>query len=169
MAKASTSRKKTGPETATSIRDGLPFFKSGRGKVATSWWNVSPSGNYSEDLETGMEYAKAFLPLMAYNAGASSLGTVVSHMAIAGRDPSRVRPWRGIDAVALGFLMGIGGSLQSAMASVAIAAVAIERPRSDLGDKFVAHVKRGDAFRPLRRGTLAHNPNALMFDAAVAL
>jgi hypothetical protein len=81
--------KKTGPETATSIRDGLPFFRAGRGKVATSWWNVTPSGNYSEDLETGMEYAKAFLPLMTYNAGAASLGAIVSDMAIAGRDPSR--------------------------------------------------------------------------------
>jgi hypothetical protein len=65
--------------------------------------------------------------------------------------------------------MGIGGSIQSAIASVAIAAVAIESPHSDLGEKFVAHVKRGDAFRPLRCGTLAHNPNAHMFDAAVAL
>jgi hypothetical protein len=146
----------------------LPFFKAGRGKVATSWWSVTPSGNYSEDLETGMEYAKAFLPLMTYNAGAVSLGAIVSDMAIAGRDPSRVRPWRGIDAVALGFLMGIGGSLQSAIASVAIATVAIEGSCSDLGEKFVEHVKRGDAFRPLRRGTLAHNPNAHMFDAAVA-
>jgi hypothetical protein len=61
--------------------------------------------------------------------------------------------------------MGIGGSLQSAMASVAIAAVAIESPHSDLGEKFVAHVKRGDAFRPLRRGTLAHNPNSFTVTA----
>jgi hypothetical protein len=47
-----------------------PFFKKGRGKAATSWWNVTPSGNYAADLETGMAYAKAFLPKLTFNSGA---------------------------------------------------------------------------------------------------
>ena len=166
MAKRKTSTKKPAAETLEEMRDALPFFKKGRGKVETSWWNVTPSGNYATDLETGMAYAEAFLPLMAYNSGASALGTIVSHMAIAGRKPSRVKAWRGIDNVALGFLLGIGGILQSAIGGVAIATVAIEDgPKSDLGEKFVALVKSGEPFRPLRRSTLLHDPNANIFDA----
>jgi hypothetical protein len=163
---ASRKRKST-KRDATAIRDALPFFRKGRGKVASSWWNVTPAGDYATDIATGMEYAKAFMPLMAFNAGASDLAVIVSDMAIAGRDKSRTKAWRGIDDVALGFLLGIGGSLQSAIAGVTIATVAIESPSSDLGEKFVAHVKGGDALEPLRRSTVFHDPNANIFDAVV--
>ena len=105
------------------------------------------------------------MPLMAYNAGASDLAVIVSDMAIAGRDKSRTKAWRGIDDVALGFLLGIGGILQSAIGSVAVATVALETPSSDLGEKFVALAKSGKAFQPLRRSTLLHDPNANIFDA----
>ena len=100
---AKTSKKETAAKGATAVRDALPFFKKGRGKIPTSWWNVTPSGNYSADLETGMAYASAFLPMMKYNAGASSLGAIVSDMAKAGRNPEKksqglaryrqYRPW----------------------------------------------------------------------------
>jgi hypothetical protein len=150
---------------ATALRDALPFFKKGRGKVATSWWNVIPSDNYAADLETGMEYARAFLPMLSFNAGASDLATIVSAMAKAGRDPANnPKDWRGIDAVALGFMMEIGGSLQAAMASIAIAAVAIEQPNSDLGPKFLEVVEAGNAMRGLNRSTLFHNPTASIFE-----
>jgi hypothetical protein len=149
---------------ATALRDALPFFNKGRGKVATSWWNVTPSGNYSADLETGKEYARAFLPLMKYNAGPSTLGAIVSDMAKAGRDPANnPKDWRGIDAVALGFMMEIGGSLQASIVGMVVAAVAIEKPDSDLGPKFVELVKSGEALRGLNRSTLFHNPNACIF------
>jgi hypothetical protein len=164
MAKRKTSTKNPAAETHKQMRDALPFFKKGR-EVASSWWNVTPSGDYATDLETGMAYAKAFLPLMNYNAGASDLGVIVSHMAIVGRDPSRVKAWRGIDDIALGFLMGIGGSLQSAIVGVSIATVAIESPGSDLGEKFVEVVKAGKVFEPLRRGTLFDDPNGRLLDA----
>jgi hypothetical protein len=163
-AKNSTKRPKN---EATALRDALPFFKKGRGKVATSWWNVTPTGNYSADLEAGEAYARAFLPMMMFNAGPSTLGAIVSDMAKAGRDPANnPKDWRGIDAVALGFLMEIGGSLQAAIASIAIAACAIEKPASDLGPKFVALVKNGDALRGLNRSTLFHNPDACILEAA---
>jgi hypothetical protein len=150
---------------ATALRDALPFFKKGRGKVATPWWNVTPSGNYSADLETGKDYARAFLPMMTFNAGASDLAAIVSDMAKAGRDPANnPRAWRGVDAVALGFLMEIGGSLQAAIASIAIAACAIEQPASDLGPKFVELVKSGDALRGLNRSTVFHNPDACIIE-----
>jgi hypothetical protein len=161
MAKAKTKAK----NDATAMRDALPFFRKRRGKVAASWWNVTPSGNYTADLETGMEYARAFLPMLTFNAGASDLGCIVSDMALAGRDPVKnPKDWHGIDNVALGFLMGIGGSLQSAIVSIAVAACAIEKPGSDLGPKFVALVKDGGALRGSNRSTLFHDPNACIFE-----
>ena len=163
---AKTGKKKTAAKGATAVRDALPFFKKGRGKIPTSWWSVTPSGNYSADLETGMAYASAFLPLMKYNAGASSLGAIVSDMAKAGRNiEKKPNDWRGIDSVALGFIMGIGGILQSTMGGIAIAAAAIEMPEGDLGAEFVKLVKSGHAFDPLRRSTLFHDPNALILEA----
>ncbi len=164
MTKAKNSTKRPKNE-ATTLRDALPFFKKGRGKVATSWWNVTPTGNYSADLETGKDYARAFLPMMTFNAGAADLGAIVSDMAKAGRDPVKnPKNWRGIDAVALGFLMEIGGSLQSAMIGIAVAACAIEKPSSDLGPKFVAIVKSGNWLRGLNRSTLFHNPTACIIE-----
>ena len=164
MTKRKSSAKKPDAKTATAIRDALPFFKKGRGKVATSWWNVTPTGKYAADLETGIAYAKAFLPLMTFNAGATELACIVSHMAIAGREPARTVAWRGIDNIALGFLMGIGGSLQSAIACIGLAAVAIKKPEGDLGPKFVKLVESGNALDPMRRSTLFHDPNANIFE-----
>lgn len=160
-------RRRTAKKTSElhAMRDALPFFKKGRGKEATSWWNVTPTGNYTADLETGKGYARDFLPLMTFNAGSASLGAIVSDMARAGRDPTKnPKDWRGIDSVALGFLMEMGNSLQSAMASIAIAACAIELPTSDLGTKFVALVKSGDVLRGPTRSTLFHDPNAGILD-----
>jgi hypothetical protein len=73
---------------------------------------------------------------------------------------------RGIDDIALGFLMEIGGSLQSAMASISIATVAILHPDSDLGPKFVKSVKAVEALKPLNRQTIFHDPDASVFDVA---
>jgi hypothetical protein len=168
MTKAKNSTTKIKSESIA-LRDALPFFKKGRGNVATSWWNVTLSGNYAADLETGMAYAKAFLPMLTFNSGAADLGAIVSDMAKAGRDPVKnPKDWRGIDNVALGFLMGIGGSLQSAMASISIAAIAIETPSSDLGPKFIELVKRGGALEPARFATLYHDPGATIFSRKAA-
>ena len=51
------------------MRDALPFFRKGKRGEESSWWNVTPSGGYSADLETGKEHAHAFLPMMVFNAG----------------------------------------------------------------------------------------------------
>jgi hypothetical protein len=163
---AKTNKRKTAAKGATAARDALPFFQKGRGKIPTSWWNVTPSGNYSADLETGMAYASAFLPLMKYNAGASSLGAIVSDMAKAGRNLEKgPGDERGIDNIALGFIMGIGGILQSTMGGIAIAAAAIQMPEGNLGAEFVKLVKSGHAFDPLRRSTLFHDPDALILES----
>jgi hypothetical protein len=163
MAKAKNSTK---PKNETiALRDALPFFKNRQGKVAQSYWNVTPSGDYSADLETGKAYARAFMPLLRFNAGASDLAAIVSDMAKAGRDPANnPKDWRGIDAVALGFMMEIGGSLQASIVGMAVAAVAIEKPGSDLGPKFVELVKSGTALHGLNRSTLFHNPTACIIE-----
>lgn len=150
----------------TVLRDALPFFRKGRGKVETSWWDVIPTGNYVADLDTGKKYAREFLPLMMFNAGAASLGSIISDMARAGRDPVKnAKPYRAVDAVALGFILEIGGMLQSGLCSVAIAATAIKDPSSDLGPKFLELVESGEVFRGTRPSTLAYDPNASIFSA----
>lgn len=162
-----TKRKTTAKPDAIATRDALPFFKKGRGKVAASWWNVTPSGNYAKDLETGKAYARAFRPMLSFNAGGCDLAAIVSDMALAGRDRANApKAYRGIDDIALGFMMEIGGALQSATLGFAVAAVALERPGSDLGPKFVELVKSGKALDGLSRGTLYHNPNALIVGEA---
>jgi hypothetical protein len=150
---------------AIAMRDALPFFRKGRGKVETSWWNVTPSGNYAADINTGEKFAKAFLPLLQFNAGASDLVAIVSDIARAGRDPAiNPKEWSHIDSVATGFLLAIGGSLQAAMASLAIASTAIKNPTSDLGKKFLEVVEAGNALKPPNRSTLFHDPTASIFE-----
>jgi hypothetical protein len=155
------------PNDFDAIRNALPFFRLSRGKVETSWWNVTPSDNYSADLETGKAYARAFLPMMAFNAGASTLGVIVSHMALAGRDPAKnTSKHRAIDNVALGFLMEIGNSISAAIGSLALATVAMKKPKSDLGANFVKAVDRGSVLAMLKmqsRSTLYHDPGATIF------
>jgi hypothetical protein len=163
-AKASKPKAKAKNE-AIAMRDALPFFRKGRGKIETSWWNVAPSGDYGADLETGKKYARAFLPMLSFNAGASDLGVIVSDMAKAGRDlANNPKERRGIDAVALGFMMEIGGSMQAAIVSIAIAATAIKNPTFDLGKKFLEVVEAGKALNSLNRATLFHDPTASIFD-----
>jgi hypothetical protein len=60
--------------------------------------------------------------------------------------------------------MEIGGSLQAAVASIAIAASAIKNPTSDLGTKFLEVVEAGNALQSLNRSTLFHNPTASIFE-----
>jgi hypothetical protein len=108
------------------------------------------------------------MPMLTFTAGASDLAAIVSHMAKAGRDAAKnPKDWRGIDAVALGFMMEIGGSLQAAMVGMAVAAIAIENPASNLGPKFVKLVKSGEALHGLNRSTLSHNPTACIIEARV--
>ena len=105
------------------------------------------------------------MPLPANLPLASDLAAIVSDMAKAGRDPANnPKGWRGIDAVALGFMMEIGGALQSALLGMAVATVAIDKPGSDLGPKFVELVRSGNALHGLNRSTLFHNPNACILE-----
>jgi hypothetical protein len=97
--------------------------------------------------------------MLSFNGGAAALGWIVSDMAIAGRSiAGSAKDWHGVDAVAAGFMLGIGGSLQSAIGVIACATVAIEMPSRGLGDKVVNLVKSGHALDALQRSTLYHKP-----------
>lgn len=148
--------------TLAERQSALPFFRKGRGKVGASWWNVAPTGDYGRDITTGRAYARDFLPLMSFNAGAATLGWIVCDMA------KNSDADRGIDTIALGFMMEIGSSLQSAIAGLAIAACAIEDPDSDLGPGLAALIKNGAVLRGMSRSTLNHEPGASIFDKATA-
>jgi len=104
------------------LRDALPFFKNRQGKVAQSYWNVTPSGDYSADLETGKAYARAFMPY----CGSTLVRPIWLPSCPTWRKPGAIprnnpKDWRGIDAVALGFMMEIGGSLQASIVGMAVA------------------------------------------------
>ncbi|SNS36778.1 hypothetical protein SAMN05216374_1002 [Tardiphaga sp. OK246] len=158
-------RRKAKDSELQQLRDALPFFKNGQGAEPTSWWNVTPTGDYATDLATGQAYARDFLPMLMFNAGASSLATIISDMAKAGRDPGKTpKTSRGIDNIALGFMMQIGDCLQSVIVGIAIAAAAIKQPESDLSAKFVEQLENGNLLRGASRSTLFHDPNASIFD-----
>ncbi|WP_157158129.1 hypothetical protein [Bradyrhizobium genomosp. III] len=126
---------------------------------------MQPTGHYSADLKTGAEYARAFLPLLMFNAGASDLGMIVSHMALAGRRAESKTPdWRGVDDIALGFLMEIGGILQGLLGGVAVAASAIKHDNKKTAADFVSVVESGEIYKGLSRSTIFHDPHATIFD-----
>lgn len=150
---------------ATALRNSLPFVKlnsAGEGG-GVNYWSVTPSGSYTKDLATGREYARAFLPMLAYNAGASELAAITSAMALAARH-SAVPKWRGIDSVAMGFMMEICGILQGLMAGAAVAAWAIKGGKKAEGALFVAALESGALYKGLNRSTLLNDPNGLIFD-----
>jgi hypothetical protein len=73
----------------------------------------NPSGVWRKfDLETGRAHAREFFPLLQFNLGSAALGWIVSAKAIIGR---KLPGHRGIDDVALGFMMQIGENLQAAI------------------------------------------------------
>jgi hypothetical protein len=162
-----TTRSRANKSAVDVLVNALPFHTK-RTKDNTPWWNVKPTGDYSKDLETGKGYARYFLPLMAYNLGPVALGWIVCDMAEAGRKGTEpASTGRCIDAIALGFMLEIGGALQSTMGSVAAAACAIRSSAdpTEMGTQFVALVDSGNAFKSLDRTTLLHDPNENIFGA----
>lgn len=158
-------RRKSQASELTQLRDGLPFFKKDDQNGQTSWWHVTPTGDYATDIATGRAFAREFLPMLTFNAGASTLGAIASDMAKAGRySANSSMGKRGIDNVALGFMMQIADSLQSAIVGIAIAQVAIQDPASDLGPKFIEQVESGALLRGSSRSSLFSDPDASIFD-----
>jgi hypothetical protein len=79
------------------------------------------------------------------------LGVIVSSMAIAVRDlNNNPREWRGVDAVALGFINEIGDNLQAAVAALAVTRLALDQPNGELASMFKARVDSGKILCPSR-------------------
>jgi hypothetical protein len=144
-------------KTASQLRDALPFFLKDDGTGSASWWHVSPTGSYSEDFATGLAYAKAFRSSLLYNAGPTSLVYIVEHMARAG---SAGRKGKHLDGIAVGFLTGIGGALQSAMFAIGIGRAALDDPDGDMATDFRKLVDAGEVLNSRPAG-LTTDPNAL--------
>jgi hypothetical protein len=165
MRKATTKARGKAP-AATELRNALPFVKlnSATEGGGVDYWNVTPSGKYTEDVATGKAYARAFLPMMAYNCGASELAAIASAMALAARDNPDMPEWRGIDSVAMGFMFELAGILQGLMAGAAVAAWAIKDGKKAEGAQFVAALEGGSLYKGLNRATLLNDPNGSIFD-----
>jgi hypothetical protein len=90
----------------------LPFFNA----KARCTWDVKPTGNYSEDCETGHAYAVEFLKSCDGTIGWSTLlGQVIGDMIRAGPTDKYASGEPKCDGVVIGFTRKIG-----AMVSLAV-------------------------------------------------
>ena len=86
----------------------LPFFNA----EACRTWAVTPTGNYSDDCETGKTYAVEFLKSCDGTVGWSSLLTpIVADMIRAGPDGSWSDGGVRLNGVVVGFMSTIGKAL----------------------------------------------------------
>jgi hypothetical protein len=86
----------------------LPFFN--RGKRCT--WDVTPSGNYSVDCDTGQAFAIEFLKSCdKTNGWASLMQSIVADMIRAGPSGSFANGCPKVNGIVIGFMGVIGGGL----------------------------------------------------------
>jgi hypothetical protein len=86
----------------------LPFFN----KKARCAWDVTPTGNYAADCETGRAYAVAFLKSCDASIGWSSLlSNIVADMIRAGTNGTFSDGHPKINGVVVGFMSEIGRAL----------------------------------------------------------
>lgn len=116
--------RKSKQDAFCTIRDALPFFSTGRiADPYSRWWQVCPTGDYEKDYKTGVQYARAFLPLMQIDAGQSALCWVVQSMARAKKPKKQIKA---LDAIATGFLNEIYRHHQETMDLLAVEIAARE-------------------------------------------
>ncbi len=120
---------------------GLPFTRKGTRSTSQSWWAVSPTGSWQEDLDKGREYAGAFLPHLKTNGGPPMLAWIFDGMARAANYQGSER--RSIDGIASGFLMEIVRFLQRAQLELLVARIALDKPSSSLAKDFKARFNNG--------------------------
>lgn len=86
----------------------LPFFNS----AARCTWDVAPTGNYSDDCETGKAYAIEFLKSCDGTVGWSTLlAQIVADMIRAGPDGTWSDGRGRLNGVVIGFMGTIGKQL----------------------------------------------------------
>lgn len=138
---------------APDSRDSLPFFRKGTKTRDISWWNVRPSGQWQSDLDTGKEFARAYMPFTQTAGGGPMLGWIVDGMVKAARPQqgsSRV-----IDGIASGFLMEIANVLQESQLALTFANHAVNNPSSEIARDFK---------RRFADGTLLFSPSYRMLE-----
>jgi hypothetical protein len=118
--------------------ESLPFVKIRQTKgTGYNYWVVKPSGNYSQDWQTGEEYAQMLLPFLKYNAGITMLGHIVLDMVQSGPDEKG-------KGLILGFMGELSRELSVTRSSLAIYAAASVDLRSDK-KSLTARLKAGHA------------------------
>jgi hypothetical protein len=101
-------------------RDALPFRKCRTRGVPGSWWNVAPTGNYTEDYETGRSYAMPLLPLMLRNAGPPILSHILGDMInVVSRRRGGMYRHEKLSGIEIGFMRGLGDLIVCGIASTA--------------------------------------------------
>ena len=93
--------------TAHHPADALPFLKLRRPKgTGINYWDVTPTGSYGEDCNTGHALAEEYLAYIGANptVGNGTLLTCIVHEMI---DQAKDgQPWSGVH---VGFLAGVNG------------------------------------------------------------
>jgi hypothetical protein len=89
----------------------LPFFDAGRSE-GPSTWNVTPTGNYSADCETGRVFAIEFLKSCDKTCGwASLMPSITADMIRAGTTGSFANGYPRVNGIVIGFMRVIGSAL----------------------------------------------------------
>src|ERR1700722_20531279 len=118
-------------------REKLPFFVARArrtGPRLNPWWNVSPTGDYGADYQTGAEYAAAFWRVCGKTGHAGDdLGQILFAMHAPGRKKSK-RDDDGLSGIEIGFIRGIGDIIDiMKVLPVVVLAVQKQKPKR-LGD-----------------------------------
>ena len=80
-------------------REKLPFV------MRHTWWNVSPTGNYEADYQTGQEYAAAFWRVCGKTGFA---GSDLAQILFAMHDRKKSSGRNDLSGIEIGFIRGIG-------------------------------------------------------------
>jgi hypothetical protein len=111
-------------------RDKLPFMRSTTFR-APNWWNVTPSGDYEIDCQTGQTYAAAFWRV---SGGRPLCGIELGQILLAMHDPGRRKsePLRhnGLSGIEVGFIRTIGEIMDIVIALPALIRERKRLPRS---------------------------------------
>jgi hypothetical protein len=77
-----------------------------------------PTGNYSEDYETGRAYAEPLLPLMLRNAGPPTLSHILGDMVeVVSRRRNAGRRHDKLSGIEIGFMRGLGDLIMCGIAA----------------------------------------------------
>lgn len=103
-------------------RNKLPFMsRRTRALHHSSWWNVTPTGDYVADFQTGKEYATAFWRVCG---GRPTCGLELGEILFAMHDRGQRRShrWNGLSGIEIGFIRTIGTIIDLTTGAAVLAA-----------------------------------------------